>query len=139
MKIKKKRGTIDFYLTIRIDEEPKLDSPSLEHPDILSYNLIIKLAIPLRFTWSDIKYLKDLSVYFDKIDNLIKRIIFNDFEPKLLFFVSYIYRDFFIQTEKKQIPEEDMNAIVTIDKNDIHIRGSNHHYLKELLEKNYLK
>lgn len=139
MNIKKKRGTIAFYLTIRIDEEPKLDSPSPEHPDILSYNLIIKLAIPLRFTWSDIKYLKDLSVYFDKIDNVIKRIIFNDFEPKQLFFVSYIYRDFFIQTEKKQVPEEDMNAIVTIDKNDIHIRGSNHHYLKELLEKNYLK
>ena len=139
MNIKNKKGNLPFYVTIRIDEEPQLDPSSLEHPDILSDNLIIKLAIPLRFTWSDIKYLKDLSVYFDKINNTVKRIIFNDFEPKQIFFVSYIYRDFFIQTEKKQISDEDMNAMITIDKKNMYIKGSNHHYLKELIEKNYLR
>jgi len=134
-----KVDNLTYYLTLRLDEEPKLETLNNEINEILHYNLIIKLASELRLNWYDLKYLKDLALYFDKIESRLKKETFNDSTPTQYFFTCYIYRDFFIKKEPKIYTEKNMKASISIKKKEIYIKGSNLQYLNELIKKYYLR
>lgn len=139
IRIVNKVYNLTYYLTLRLDEEPKLEFLNEENNEILHYNLIIKLASELRLNWYDLKYLKDLALYFDKIESELKKETFNGITPTQHFFTCYIYRDFFIKKEPKIYTEENMKASVSIKKKEIYIKGSNLQYLNELIKKYYLR
>lgn len=139
LRILNKVNNITYYITLRLDEEPILESLNDMDNKILHYNLIIKLASELRLNWHDLKHLKDLTIYFGKIESIVKKETFNDLIPTQHFFTSYIYRDFFITRETKTYTEEKMKASISIKKKEMYIKGSNLQYLNELVRRYYLR
>jgi len=137
--IKKLLNRTNFELIIRLDVEEKLDSLTQEDSEILHYNLIIKLSNPINFNWHDLKNLKDLIRYIEKIEIIIKNNIFQSYDLNQRFFTCYIERQFYIEDKPFLKDDEGRNIRVRMEKNKINIVGSNLGTLEDLIHKYYLK
>lgn len=136
--IKKNSNKINFELVIRLDEEEEeIVSLTLEESKILHYNLILKLSHPINLNWQGLKNLKDLIRYIEKIEIIIKKNIFENWNFNQRFFTCYIERQFFIK-EKPLFKDDDINQI-RIRKYKINITGSDLGTLEDIIAKYYLK
>ncbi|KKM95873.1 hypothetical protein LCGC14_1183710 [marine sediment metagenome] len=140
MKFRIKKRIDNFFseYTIRLDEEPEnITIDELQDSSIIHHNLILKLAHPLRITWSELNHLKDIASFFQRIELFLKNELFKGNKIFQHYYICDIDRAFSLKKFKKDYTS--LDAKISINMEKIEIIGDNIQYLKDLLEKYYLR
>ena len=131
-------------IAVRLDQE-NIDDGNPFAEDIKRFKIVIKLNLNIHLYWKDLNVISTLSKVISTVESELRKNLFET-QPFQQYFICHITRDFQLKDEKtiykdNKYKEEKkhLNAKITENKKNIHIKGYVIEDLSNLVKKYILK